>query len=189
MNNEFTVYMHINNANGKKYIGITSGDPLKRWQNGKGYSKNKHFYDAIVRYGWDNFTHLILYTGISKEEACKHEKKLIKKYNTQDKANGYNLTDGGEFFKHSDASKRLMSERRKGKGKAKKTAEHIQHIKEHHSGGHEKIAVICVETGNRFESINDASRITGINKKQISGCCRKKMHYNTAGGFHWLYAI
>lgn len=189
MSNTFCVYLHINNINNKKYVGITSGDPLKRWLNGKGYYKNKHFYDAILRYGWDNFTHLILYTGLSKREACTIEQKLILEYQTQDKTRGYNLTSGGEFFKHSDDSKRLMSERRKGKGKVKRTAEQIKHMKASHAGGTPKVAVYCVETGVRYNSINDASRATGINKKQISGCCKKQRHYNTAGGFHWLYAI
>lgn len=130
--------MHINNANGKRYIGITSRNPLKRWSNGKGYYKNKHFYDAILRYGWDNFTHLILYSGLTNQEACDIEQKLIRKYHTQDKNHGYNLTSGGEYFKHSEESKRLMSERRKGKGRKKRTPEQIERMKASHSGGAEK---------------------------------------------------
>lgn len=179
--------MHINNANGKRYIGITSRNPLKRWSNGKGYYKNKHFYDAILRYGWDNFTHLILYSGLTNQEACDIEQKLIRKYHTQDKNHGYNLTSGGEYFKHSEESKRLMSERRKGKGRKKRTPEQIERMKASHSGGAEKVAVICLETNTVYSCINDAMRATGINKKGISGCCNKKKHYNTAGGYHWRF--
>lgn len=67
MDDNFCVYMHINRANGKRYVGITAQNPINRWQNGLGYRRNKHFWDAILKYGWDNFDHLILYSGLRKE--------------------------------------------------------------------------------------------------------------------------
>lgn len=185
---DYSVYMHVNRANGKRYIGITSGNPLKRWANGKGYYRNKHFSDAIIKYGWDNFDHVILFSGIEKDEACKEEQRLIKKYGTQDKNKGYNLTSGGEHFKHSDFSRELMSEKRKGVKPPPFTEEHKARLRENHSGGADCVTVICIETGKIYESINDAARATGINKKGISGCVRRLLHYNTAGGFHWKYA-
>lgn len=55
---EFFVYQHINKQNGKRYIGITSQKtPQKRWKNGLGYMGQPLFYNAIVKYGWDGFTH------------------------------------------------------------------------------------------------------------------------------------
>ncbi len=36
---------------------------------------------------------------------------------------------------------------------------------------------------NTFISIREASKITGINHRHISGCCNNIPHYNTAGGF------
>lgn len=185
---EYCVYMHVNKANGKRYIGITSDNPLKRWANGKGYYRNKHFSDAINKYGWNNFEHVILYTDLTKDEACETEQYLIKYYQTQDKRMGYNLTSGGEHFVHSEESKQRMSERRKGKGTRKRTPEQIEHMKASHGGGAAPSSVICLDTGERYRSINDASRATGINKKGISGCCRNKKNYNTAGGYRWAYA-
>lgn len=184
---EFCVYMHINRANGKRYVGITRDNPLHRWANGKGYRRNKHFYDAILRYGWDNFDHIILYTGLTESEACAKEQELIKEYGTQDKRLGYNLTNGGEFFRHSEESKRLISENRKGKGRVKRTAEQVERMKASHAGGAKPIAVLCIETGESFNCINDAARAKNISKKQISACCRSIPHYNTAGGLHWKY--
>ena len=186
--NDFTVYMHVNRANGKRYIGITSVNPIDRWNGGSGYYKNKHFFAAILKFGWDNFDHLILYSGLSKDEACLIEQSLIAEHHTQDKRFGYNLTSGGEHFKHSEETKRLMSKNRIGKGRVKRTKEQIECMKAAHRGGTEKSPVFCIETGEFFESINDAARATGINKKQISGCCRNVIHYNTAGGYHWRYA-
>ena len=59
MGNNWTVYMHIT-PNNKKYIGITSQIPNKRWRNGKGYKKCL-FLNAIKKYGWGNIKHEILF--------------------------------------------------------------------------------------------------------------------------------
>ena len=67
--NNYIVYMHVNRLNGKKYIGITSMRPNARWHNGHGYKKQKRFWSSIVCYGWENFDHLVLFDGLSKEEA------------------------------------------------------------------------------------------------------------------------
>ena len=188
MKNNFTVYMHINKFNGKRYVGITSIDPIKRWNNGRGYYKNKHFSDAIKKYGWGGFDHLILFSGLSRENACNIEQWLIAEYKTTNKTLGYNLTTGGDHYKHSEESRKKMSQNRKGKGRVKRTPEQREHMKANHGGGTEKSRVICIETRREYPSINDASRDTGINKKGISGCCRKMKHYNTAGGYHWKFA-
>jgi group I intron endonuclease len=186
--NDFTVYMHINKVNGKRYVGITHFKNLnRRWINGKGYFRNKHFADAIQKYGWNNFEHLIIEQGLDKESACELERRLIKEYDTQNKMKGYNITDGGEFFRHTEESKKLMSLNRKGKGLHVFSEEHKRKISEHHGGGNDKKQVLCVETGMIYESINDAARAFECNKKLISNCCRKIPHYNTAKGYHWEF--
>lgn len=65
----YFVYKHTNLVNGKVYIGITSRLPEKRWgRNGCNYRSNHHFYNAILKYGWDSgFSHEILYSGLAKE--------------------------------------------------------------------------------------------------------------------------
>lgn len=183
----YVVYMHVNQANGKRYIGISS-NPISRWANGRGYRRNKHFADAIEKYGWNNFDHLILYSELTKDEACEIERYLIRKYRTQDKKYGYNLTSGGEVFEHSEESKQLMSINRKGKGNREFSETHRQRLSQNHGGGADKKAVVCVETGKIYSCINDAARDTHTNKKQISNCCHKTKNYNTAGGLHWQFA-
>lgn len=73
----YTVYMHTC-PNGKVYIGITNRSPLSRWNNGNGYKNNAHFFNAILKYGWSNIAHEILYDGLSEQEACDAEKRLIE---------------------------------------------------------------------------------------------------------------
>ena len=45
--------------------------------------------------------------------------------------------------------------------------------------------VLCVETGEVFESTKDAERKTGINHGNISKVCLGKR--NIAGGYHWRF--
>lgn len=109
-NKLYCVYMHTSPSN-KKYIGITSlTPPSKRWRDGHGYSHNKHFSNAIEKYGWDNFTHEIVAENLTKEEAEKMEVELIEKYNTFNSNDGYNGTSGGEIGKqHSDEVRKNQS--------------------------------------------------------------------------------
>lgn len=92
----YCVYLHINTTNNKKYIGITCRPPEVRWNNGKGYKTNAHFWNAIKKDGWDNFTHEILAEGLSKQAACKLEQELIQYYKATNPNFGYNHSCGGE---------------------------------------------------------------------------------------------
>jgi group I intron endonuclease len=89
------VYCHTNKINGKKYIGITCQEPERRWNNGNGYVNNEYFYRSIQKYGWHNFAHEILYSGISKSEAEDLEINLISEYKCSDNRYGYNIERGG----------------------------------------------------------------------------------------------
>ena len=90
----YCVYKHTNICNNKCYIGITSQSPNRRWLNGYGYSKTQpKFYNAIKKYGWDSFTHEILFENLTFEEANQKEIELIALYNSCE--NGYNISTGG----------------------------------------------------------------------------------------------
>lgn len=95
MNDElYLLYIHINKINQKCYIGITKRDPKIRWgTNGNGYKQQPKFYNAIEKYGWDNFLHIILLDNLSEEEAIELESEYIEKYNSIN--NGYNILPKG----------------------------------------------------------------------------------------------
>lgn len=109
----YTVYEH-KMPNGKRYIGITSLEPNKRWLNGRGYKSNEYLYNAIKKYGWENIEHSIIRTNLTKEEAEKMEKELIAYFHANEHDHGYNWASGGSVYKHSAESKAKMSEAHKG---------------------------------------------------------------------------
>lgn len=108
---EYFVYKHTS-PHGKVYIGVTSEiNPNKRWGGGSGYKYNKHFYSSIKKFGWDNFKHEILFSGISKDEAIKKEVELISCYKSHLKEYGYNRDLGG--YLPSNETLRKKSEKMK----------------------------------------------------------------------------
>lgn len=113
----YIVYQHISPSN-KSYIGITCQKNYKhRWNNGIGYNNNDYFTKAINKYGWDNFQHLILFTGLTEEEAKNKEIELIKELGTTDRDKGYNITFGGESgngYHHTEETKEIISQKLKG---------------------------------------------------------------------------
>lgn len=119
---KWCVYMHTS-PSGKRYIGITSQEPNKRWENGNGYLRKKDGikYDqpamayAVIKYpDWKNqWIHEILFNGLSEEDAKNIEQDFIVKYKTADSRFGYNITYGGDgHIGHSpsEETRRKISE-------------------------------------------------------------------------------
>lgn len=93
--NKWSLYRHIT-PSGKVYIGITSQNPYYRWNNGRGYfgPKNSPFKNSILKYGWDNIKHEILFTNLEEDRAKRLEIELIRHYKSL--RISLNLTTGGE---------------------------------------------------------------------------------------------
>jgi hypothetical protein len=163
--NEYSVYIHTNKTNGKKYVGITRQNPQRRWQKGCGY-EGTLFGNAIKKYGWDGFEHDVILTGVSKEIACETEIALISMYGTNDRCRGYNISSGGET---ADAL--------------------IVKTGEDHPN-HQRVKMIDPKTGEIvriFGAQSEAARIMGINRKGITKACLGK-GCATYKGYIWEYA-
>lgn len=106
MTNNYTVYEHIA-PNGKRYIGITRLDPVRRWDYGRGYSEQV-FGRAITKYGWENITSNILHDKLTRDEACRLEQYYIREFNTQDSKFGYNVSNGGETNSMTEATRHKL---------------------------------------------------------------------------------
>lgn len=152
---EYCVYMHTC-PKGKVYIGITRNDPLKRWQNGRGYRTNEYFTRAIKKYGWENFKHEILFTGLSEKEAKEKEIFLIAEYKSNQRKYGYNISSGGESrsgtkltedhkekIRQGNLGKKVSEEtRRKLSESAKRSwsnPEHVEYMRKINTGANNKM--------------------------------------------------
>lgn len=111
MEKNYTVYMHVC-PNGKRYIGITRQIPERRWRNGNGYKHNKHFWNAIQKYDWNNIEHIIIENNLTKEQAENMEIELIAKYRSTEQDRGYNIANGGNTIgTHSIETKKKISDK------------------------------------------------------------------------------
>lgn len=206
----YKVYIHIF-PNKKVYIGITSQKPKRRWNNGQGYKNNQYMTNAIMKYGWDNVIHKILYTNLKKEEAEEIEIKLIKEYKADNKRYGYNIEYGGcHNGKTSEITRKRISEANKGKHNSPKTefkkghitiiTEEIkQKISEKNKGKHASVRtefkkghkplnvrkVLCIESDVVYDTIKKASEDTNVMACHISQVCNGKR--KSAGKLHWKF--
>lgn len=208
----YKVYMHIF-PNGKAYIGITRQDPKARWGGGNGYARNEYMYRAIKKYGWENIEHIVLFDGLSKNDACEIEKELIKKHKTNNKNFGYNIESGGQCSSLAESTKQKLREAHTGKRASEETKdkmsasrkrflsenpEYYQKNLENIMCAVEKAAelkrksVIQYDLDGNFlavwNSTREAERVLGIYHSHIAKCCNKVPKYNTAGGYRWEYA-
>lgn len=164
----YTVYMHEHRESGKKYIGITGMKPEHRWNNGKGYSSG-YFHNAIDKYGWDAFRHEILYTRLTKEEACELERELIAKYKSDNPEFGYNRSAGGDIG--SSGCHWSLGDDTKRKMRKPKSEEHRKHISEARKGAGNPMFGKRLSAEHR-KKIGEAERgrkLTEEHKAKLSG--------------------
>ena len=94
---KYIVYCHRNKTNGFEYIGMTGRKIKARWS-GKAlsYANCKNFENALKQYGWDGFEHLILFSGLTKDEAAQKETELIRENIA--KCISYNVRDDNDWL-------------------------------------------------------------------------------------------
>ena len=143
------IYKHTS-PKGKSYIGQTTRErPELRWREGLGYMGHKklfrYFSLAIKKYGWENFTHEILWEGEFSDisELNQLEEDYIIKFNTL-VPNGYNLITGGK--------NKLVSEEVRNKMRKPKSPESIEKSAIKHRGTHwynngkiNRVSLVCPE--------------------------------------------
>ena len=198
--------MHVSPSN-KRYIGITSQNPpSKRWGTDGICYKGQPFYNAIQKYGWDNFEHLILYESLTEKQACKIEMELIEAFDTCDAEYGYNATIGGQGsngHKMSDEGKERLRKLFTGRkltdewrlkiieGLKNRDPEIYKRVAEKTSGANskqsKKVDVYDID-GNFIETytgIHDVSRKYNLDYKNVSACCRGEQ--KSVKGYRIIY--
>ena len=114
------IYKITNQLNNKCNIGQTT-NIYKRFINYKclNCKRQPKLYNALKKYGWDNFNKEIIAEATTKCQLDELEIYYIKFYDSIN--NGYNCSPGGSFGKHSLESKAKMSLAHKGKHLSEKT--------------------------------------------------------------------
>jgi group I intron endonuclease len=141
------IYEFVNTINNKVYVGQTKDFKSRircHRHNSRSYKKTNPFYNAIRKYGWDNFTiNIIEECNIKsindREEYWIREKKSLY-------PNGYNLMKGGNQYEMSEDTKRKLSQIRKG---IKFSPEHIENLRKSHLGNK-----LSEETKRKLSKIN-----------------------------------
>lgn len=197
------IYLITCLVNGKKYVGVTTRslkERLREHRNG-----NQCIDRAIRKYGWENFTVEVLEECNSKQELDERERFWIIELDCK-VPNGYNVADGGEgsagwhqtpeacariaaansgenhpmFGKHhTPESKALIRASSKGRRQSEETKVKLSAVQP------EKHAVICIETGEIFDSVTAAARHYNINRSNLTLICRQ--HQRTIDGKHFWY--
>lgn len=115
------IYCYTNQTNGKKYVGQTTcktagTTPLQaiddRYDSGSGYVACRAFYNALLKYGRENFDVEVLGLAHSRVEADALESEWISKSNSLS-PNGYNIRSGGGGHSLHEDTKQLISDKLK----------------------------------------------------------------------------
>lgn len=205
----YVVYRHVF-PNGKSYIGITCAKPYhRRWRGGTGYYQQPKMYNAILKYGWENVQHELLYENLSQDDANRIEREMIEKYNSVE--NGYNIsTGGGGTYGIPCSEETKLKIGIANRGKPCVNRDNLRNYRITHGawnkGGHltpEQYRKIVAERRARcnkaisaydpvtlekvlsFDSCVNAAKAIGAIDVEISRCARGKR--KTSHGYIWRY--
>lgn len=205
------IYKIVNRVNGTAYVGqtITSINERFRQHKHSSLTHNTYLYNAMRKYGIENFTIEQIDTANNVNELNNKEIYWIKKLNTK-APNGYNILDGGNGAKglhhtqetkdilrlkstgNSNAlgkhnisveGKRNMLLAHKGKPSSFKNKKHTLEARKNLSINHSK-QVMCLETKVIYPSSLIASKKLKITN-HIGRCCNGER--KTCGGYHWCW--
>ena len=188
---------------GKVYIGITSQNNVKiRWCRGCPY-----FFHAILKYGWDNIKHEVLFANLEEDRAKNLEKELIRHYKNLNIS--YNITDGGDGTLGVGCSEENKEKMRKGiipwyainasvkANKGKKRGPRDRGIVE-------KVRASRLANGKRctkemiqaniernliaeYRSVKYASEIMKVSRGSLLNCLAGRNGSKTCKGYIWKY--
>lgn len=203
----FKIYIIENLINGKVYVGKTS-DVKKRWAKHKSNARryvNRRLYDSMNFYGYDNFLVSVIDESDCENDINNKERFYIEFYKSTFKEFGYNMTPGGDGgntishyneiqmseylgklkklrsgsnFKHTEETKKIMSEEATGRKLSEETKNKIsEKIKSKINSGEYKPNISGLKKGQlgKFKH-SEASR------KKISDCRKNKTYDEIYGG-------
>ena len=104
------IYKRTNKINHKVYIGQTWRTTEDRaGNNGLGYKDSPHFWNAIQKYGWNEFSIEELISCWNQDSADFYENYFQDIYDSRNPEKGYNIKEGGSHGRHSEETKQKIS--------------------------------------------------------------------------------
>ncbi len=158
------IYMALCTKNNKKYIGqTTEGLKKRRQQHLSGRKRlNTYFHKALNKYPQELWKWEILSTCYTKEDLDFEEIFFIEKFITLNQNFGYNLKSGGSYGKHSEKTKKKISEANKGKKRSEETKKKISKSQQNMSE----------ETKNKMSKAKQ--NMSEETKRKMSESCKGK---------------
>ena len=193
------VYAARNKVNNKAYIGFCVNFKerkirhLRCARNGT----SNYFYNALRKYGIENFEWIILFDDLGSIEDCKiMEKKMVALFDTY--INGYNGTrggSGGNTFNGSNNSgifKKGHIPWHKEKKMSEEYCKILSDAQKRYYTKHNTLKRKQIKQLTKYgelimvwESVTGVGQLLGITPSGISRVARQKK--GTAGGFKWEY--
>ena len=182
------IYAIRNTKDGKVYVGQSKS--LKHRKNCHLYDlknkrhSNRHLQEAYNQSPNDFAFEILAFCD--EQELDAMERHYIEKLKAADRDHGYNIDLGGS------GSERISNEHKAAIAKSKignrsmcgisLSDDWKRHLSE--SQPHKR-KIMCVETGEVYDSAFDAARETGLGRSHIVSCCTGQR--KTCGGLHWEY--
>jgi group I intron endonuclease len=195
---DMIIYKITNKINGKLYIGQTVQKIRDRWSDHARPYRGKHkalsaVSMAIQKYGKENFIVEQIDSAGTLETLNLLEIHYIKKFNSLS-PNGYNFEEGGENKRCHPETKakisatlkgRPIKNRMNGAPKGRPVSEERKaQISKTLTGKPQPWkykAIIVIETGSIFKSINEAAKVLKINRTIISLHLKTGQTHNKSG--------
>ena len=186
-NAPFLVYKATNIINGKFYVGVTKNGLIARSKAHLDDAIRKtgncwKFHNAIRKHGVDSFYWEVLETPSSFEEMMRREFELIKQLKPE-----YNICYGGRGApgamlgkKHTDETKKRLREYGLANIDLFKKYQHL-------GPNSLKKKVVCLNTGEIFESTVVAAREKKVNQICLLSICNRHHHRKAVGGLVFRY--
>ena len=164
------VYMLTCRVNGKRYIGQSKNIKRRLSEHKRNKRCTSIISKAIAKYGWDAFDKTVL-EFCPVEELDEKEIYYIAKLKPE-----YNLAKGGEGRKGCKVSPETSEKLSQANKKRWENGELQKLIKK---------PIICIDTGEIFDSVKSAAVSVGVDPSAISAVLNGRG--KTAGGYRWDY--
>lgn len=172
------VYLAVNAANGKKYVGLTTKTLFYRWRQHGYFAKRGSrlpIHRALRKYGANSFDVSVVAQCNSHQEMLAAEIAAIAEHSSLYPA-GYNLTAGGEGhygLKRSAETRARIGRAHKGR---KRSADQIEQLRQAKLGAKLSLAArraisrAVIAEGIEYPTIGDAAAALGVASSTI---CRR----------------